>query len=699
MWNTFYDSKNNLENPSDSDIIKSGMSDSELISKVSETIKTMGNAETEKTKAETISFILKNAILEINIKDIFAYNIHNCNIMVDFFIKLREKNYTPKNWNPRYADAYSANMDFGHVAPDWQYILNKGISGIISDLEENRKNNPQKIDYYNNRIKVYSAIKECFLRYADLADTKNSKKTSFIGENLRHLSKNPPETLYQAMQLILLLYNFQTNLDLVTIRSLGGLDRMLYPFYKKDLESGRFSKDNLNEIVKYFLFEIKCMNTLANLPFYICGMDENGNDATNEFTFCLLKNYRELDIYDPKIHVMYHKNIDKPVLDLILEIIREGKNSFVFINTEIASEALMNIGISPEDAKKVTVYGCYETAAEGTEIPCTCAGNINLAKAVELTLKTDRDFNSFEDFYSDVKNNLIGYTIECMDKIADFEIHFKDICPSLFMSPTYKNSRESGTDLYSGGGKYNNTSIVGAGFATLVDSIVAVKKAVFKDKTVTLKEFKNILSSDFKENEKIRLIIKKKYPKFGNNLAETDDVAVDIYNTFADTINGRKNNRGGIFRCGMFSVDWRFWMGEKTNTTPDGRLKGEPLSKNLCASLGQDKNGVTAYLNSLIKLDSLKCPDGYVADVVLHSSAVKGKEGMLAFKSLLLSFMQRGGFSVHFNILNPETLINAQKEPEKYQNLQIRLCGWNVRFIDLDKAQQDEFIKQSVNVL
>ena len=210
-----------------------------------------------KCVTEAISLILKNSMLEINTKDIFAYNIHNCNIMVDFFIKMREKNYTPKSWRTDYADAYSANMDFGHVAPDWQYILNKGISGIISDLEENRKNNPQKTDYYDNRIAVYNAIKECFLRYADLADTKDCEKTSFIGKNLRYLSENPPESLYQALQLILLFYNFQTNLDSVTIRSLGGLDRMLYPFYKKDLESGRFSEDNLNEIVKYFLFKIK----------------------------------------------------------------------------------------------------------------------------------------------------------------------------------------------------------------------------------------------------------------------------------------------------------------------------------------------------------------------------------------------------------------------------------------------------------
>jgi formate C-acetyltransferase len=136
-------------------------------------------------------------------------------------------------------------------------------------------------------------------------------------------------------------------------------------------------------------------------------------------------------------------------------------------------------------------------------------------------------------------------------------------------------------------------------------------------------------------------------------------------------------------------------MGEKTDATPDGRFRGAPLSKNLAASIGQDKNGVTAYLNSLLKMDGAQCPDGYVADVVLHSSAVKGEEGMAAFEALLTTFMASGGGSVHFNVLSPEVLLKAQAEPEKYRNLQIRLCGWNVRFVNLSKQEQDEFILQA----
>ena len=136
-------------------------------------------------------------------------------------------------------------------------------------------------------------------------------------------------------------------------------------------------------------------------------------------------------------------------------------------------------------------------------------------------------------------------------------------------------------------------------------------------------------------------------------------------------------------------------MGEDTAATPDGRMSGEPLSKNTAASLGKDKAGVTALMNTLLKLDSSKIPDGYVAYIVLHESAVRGEEGMVAFKALLTAFMKRGGFSVHFNVLDPEILRKAQEEPEKYKNLQIRVCGWNEYFVDMNKNEQNEFIKRS----
>lgn len=703
MWNTFDNCKQQLIEMNHFGDYKNGMSGVQLKEKTEVLIEKYKSISVSRAKSEIIAFILKNAEIRIFEDDIFVSQINHAEVMWDFQQQMRcETNCGDISENINELEdgnTIRANMDFGHIAPDWQYVLNKGIAGIIDDLEFYGEKNSEKAAYYNERITVYSAIKGLFLRFAELAESKNTAKSRFVSDNLRHIAEQPPKTLAQAMQLVLLFYVMQTELDTVTIRSLGGLDRMLYPFYKNDLESGRYTKEQLGEITKYFLWKISCMKVTANLPFYICGMDENGNDATNEFTCFLLERYRDLDIYDPKIHVMYHKNIEKSVLRLILEMIREGKNSFVFINTPLASKALEGIGVSAEDAKKVIVYGCYETAAEGTEIPCTCGGMINLAKSIELVINGDQDFDTFDDFFGEVLKQLEGYATACMDAIAGYERHYNDICPSMLMSPTYQNSRESGIDVYSGGAKYNNTSIVGAGLATLVDSLIAVKKVVFEENLKTFDELKFILLSNWQQDEKLRLRVKKKYSKFGNNEDEADNLATEIYHRFSALINGRKNGRGGVFRCGMFSVDWRFWMGEKSGATPDGRYSGEPLSKNLAASIGQDKNGVTAYLQSILKLDATRCPDGCVADVVLHCSAVKDDEGMNVFHSLLATFMKKGGFAVHFNILSPETLVNAQKEPEKYQNLQIRLCGWNVRFVDLDKKQQDEFIKQSKNVM
>jgi len=186
------------------------------------------------------------------------------------------------------------------------------------------------------------------------------------------------------------------------------------------------------------------------------------------------------------------------------------------------------------------------------------------------------------------------------------------------------------------------------------------------------------------------------YPKFANNDDEADNISVSLNSFLADeVINGYKNGRGGIFRYGNFSIDWRFRFGKATAALPDGHLCGQPLSKNFSASVGMDKMGVTSFINSVLKMDATKVPDGCVADIVLHNSSTKGEEGSAAILGLLVSFMNGGGFAIQFNVLSAEILKFAQKAPEKYKNLQVRVCGWDANFICLSKTEQDEFIIQS----
>ena len=279
-----------------------------------------------------------------------------------------------------------------------------------------------------------------------------------------------------------------------------------------------------------------------------------------------------------------------------------------------------------------------------------------------------------------------------MDIITGYERHYERVCPAPVISSAFESSRTEGVDLYCGGAKYNNTSIVCAGIATLADSLYAFKRAVYDDKIINYAEMKKCLANNFEGYEDIRFICKSKFAKFGNNKPEVDSIAKEITEYLSECINGKKNGRGGVFRLGMFSIDWRFKMGEHTLATADGRRHGEPLSKNTAASIGQDKEGVTAYLSSVLSLDATLIPDGSVADVTLHCSAVRGDDGFVAMRALLLTYMKLGGFAIHFNVLDPVVLKAAQADPEKYKNLQIRLCGWNVYFVNLNKYEQDEFI-------
>ncbi|MBQ8893744.1 MAG: hypothetical protein IJ043_04970 [Clostridia bacterium] len=574
---------------------------------------------------------------------------------------------------PAPAGAYPS-MDFGHIAPDWGYVLERGLPGILEDIK----------NCLPHSRPVFRAMQGYLVRLAEFGESLGDQNLRFMAQTLRKLAVSAPETLAEALQLILIFYSFQCELDYAKVRSLGVLDRLLVPFWRRDLESGRFTEPQLRELLKYFYQKISSLEVTANLPFSLCG---------NELTATLLEVYRELDIHDPKLHILYHPEFDPALTDLLLEIIREGKNSIVFVNTPVVSASLEKLGVAPADVAKVIVYGCYEPAAEGTEIPCTCGGRINLVQTLQAVLAQTAEFPTFEAFYGAVVTELEHITLACAEIITRYETHYEDVNPSLILSATMQTCRERNQMAFNGGAKYNNTSIVGAGLATLVDSLMAVKKAVYEE-GLPLVELRQILAQNWVGYEPFRKKMQEQCAKFGNNDKEADALGAALANRFAALINNRPNGRGGVFRCGLFSVDWRFEMGRATAATPDGRKDGDPLSKNLAATVGQERNGVTAYLNSVLRLDATATPDGYVADAVLHCSAVRGEAGMAAFRSLLTSFMERGGFAIHFNVLNPATLRKAQKDPAAYRHLQVRLCGWNVRFTELDTLQQDEFIRQ-----
>ena len=652
-------------------------------------------------KAELIALLLRHGALEVASDDVFVTRLAHYKIMEEHRSALRKRLIRENHPETvelarvlRESGTANPTADHGHIGPDWDLLMAVGVPGVLAQLRAHRAANPGKEDYYGPCILVYEAIIDCFARWAEEAAAVGN---SFAAENMAALAAGAPKTLGQAMQLTLVFYRLQMDLDATVVRSLGGLDHLYQPFYD--------GSQAHRQLTRAFLLKLNEQHAVANLPFYIC--DTAGNSWP--FTWVLLEEYRDLGLYDPKLHVMYHPDLDRKLVRFILDSIREGKSSYVFINTLASRKALEHIGVAPEDAARLTVYGCYEVAAEAKEVPCTCGSYINMAKAVELALTggydlisgelvgvaAETEFASFESFLAAVRVQLSAILEKTVQALTVYDGLLHPISPSLFMSPTYADSISRGVELYAGGAKYNNTSITGLGLATLVDSLLAVKNAVFDRGLVTLPQLTEILKNNWQNAEKLRLICKNTGAKYGNNEPEADALAVSFVDLAAGAVNGRKNGRGGVFRWGQFSVNIRSTFGGKCAATPDGRLAGEPLSKNAVASVGQDKRGVTALLASVLKLDAARIPDGCVADVVLHSSAVKGDDGMDAFHALLTTFMAGGGGSIHFNVLSPEVLVKAQAEPEKYRNLQIRLCGWNVRFVNLSRQEQDEFILQA----
>lgn len=597
---------------------------------------------------------------------------------------------------------FVAGADFGHTMPDWNAVFGKGITGILENAEKclKRSNLSQgQKDFYFSVKYAYEGVLIYIKRLYEECKRTNSVNAELAAENLSALLKGKPQTLAEAMQLYFIYYSVQYLTQGNTLRSLGAVDDILYPYYKHDLENGICDENDVRELINYFLFKWNSRQILANMPFNLC-------THTNELTYLILEEYIKLDVPDPKIHIKCSENMTERAYKMIMRSIRSGNNSFVFVNDDIVKKALVKAGIEPRDAEDYTLIGCYEASASGKEIPCTLNGRINMPMAVEAVLNNGKrfvsdkiigndfgsDFADFEELYNAVKLQLKAWSEAAVYEINRIEEQYPSIIQAPILSATYESCMENGKDAYCGGAKYNNSSICIFGIATIADELIAIKKAVYEDKIVTLAELKSILKNNWENNEQLRKTMRDKYPKYGNNDPEVDETARDLAEYMSECINGKPNGRGGIYRMGMFSIDWILYAGRMLGASADGRFSGEPVSKNLSSSVGMDKKGVTGIINSATKFDFSDTPNGAVLDLHLHPTAVSGEEGIEIMISILKTYFMKGGFAVHFNVIDPEVLKAAQKNPEKYKNLQVRLCGWNVYFTDLNTEMQNNLI-------
>ena len=599
--------------------------------------------------------------------------------------------------------AYYGYYDFGHTCTEWNSVISLGIYGLrerVREYAESRANESSR-SFYSNVLRVYDASIRFMRRCAECAIAEGRRE---MGESLLRLTERRPETLYEAMQTSLVYYALQQFFDATPLRTLGRLDGLLYPYYVKE------EKSAARALIADYIREIDSLGVTANIPFAICGTDIHGRDLTNELSYELLYAYRDSSQSDTKLHILCSESTPKEIIRDAFSAIRDGKNSIVFLSDKRVIESLVNQGADRRDAVKYHVVGCYECGADG-EITCSCNAKVNIPKAIELTLNRGRDmltdkeiglptdsrFESYSDILSEFKRQLAYLCSRAMRATDIYESHSSVIHSSPILSGAYTSALERGGDVYVGAtARYNNSSLNAIGLATAADSLYAIRRAVFEDKILTLEELTDTLRENWKDREYLRLLIKNKYPKYGQGNTEVDSIARGIVDTLADSVSGKPNTKGGTYRLGLFSIDWRWEMGERSAASADGRLASEPLSQNTGASFGADKLGATAHLLSASSLDTSRTPNGAIVDIDLHHSAVVGENGLSAMVNTLMTYFSLGGFGVHYNVLNTDVLTDAMEHPEKYPTLQVRLCGWNVLFSTLSDKEKAEFIARSI---
>lgn len=680
-------------------------------------------------KAYAVKYVLENTKIDINEHDLFVglwsvnrlansvtLNKWNAEVFETILPKVKQK---MNDMNE--SGAVAIWPDFDHVVPDWDAILCLGFPGLKKRAEEYKELHkargtltPETAAFFDGIIIEYTAIIALVDRLYRLALTQNHDKAKKVAECLLHIRDGAPQNIYEAMQVIYIYFMVSECFDSYQVRSLGnGLDNTLYGFYKNDLKSGAYTKEEIRELFRYFFFQWSAIGNYWGQPFYMGGTNADGSTKYNELSYDILDVYDELGIYNPKIQVKINENTPDRLLFKVFDMIRRGKSCFALCCEPGMIKAVMGYGATYEEALNMDIRGCYETGVRANEVS-SATGYVNALKSVEYVfsngfdsrigkhfgLKTGelKDLKTFEDFYSAVLKqweNLIEMTI---DVSKQYEKYLSFINPSNIYSATIEGALKKGADAYQSGVKFNNSALLNCGFASLVDAIMAVKEFVYDKKDVTLETLSAALAADWKGFEDLHTKVVKSLRKYGNDDAETDRYTEAMSAYFASKVNNRPNARGGVYKAIMHTAMEFVREGEKTGATPDGRYAGDEISKNGSPSVGMDREGVTALIKSALKARPYTYCESFCLDIMLHPTAVSGDEGLEIMKSLLFMYMKNGGQTVQFNVFNTETLHDAQKHPEKYQNLQVRVCGWNVLWNNLSEKEQNAYITRAENI-
>jgi len=629
----------------------------------------------------------------------------------------------------------------GHIIPNHKKILEKGFRGVEKEARAllTKSKSQQKKDLLRAIIICCEGVKIFSQRYAykarELArgaESNRKKELLNIASSCERVPYYPVKTFYEALQSVW----FQHMLVMLAESypgpgtSYGRFDQYMYPYYEKDLQEGRLTREKAKELLQCFWIK----HNYAYDAFGTCGGKQGitsgdgqlitlggqglkGEDCTNDLTYLILEVAEEMNLLEPKLNVRLHANTPEEFLNRLCEIIKNTQGSpFVLNFDSMAITALENEGMAHGDAVDYGVVGCLENTAQGKDRSGTVDVNINLAKGVELALNQGKDmrtgeqigemtpdpteFRSFEEFeqaYFEQVKQIIKLAVDTY-AIADTLRAIYEPVP--YLSSLIEGCMEKGRDVNAGGAVYNFITVEGVGFATAADSLTAVKKMVYEKGRISMEELLEAIRSNFQNEERLRQMLMNQAPKYGNDDDYADEVAREISRFWAQEVAKYVSPiTGRRFRAGYLSWNYFISFAPFTAATPDGRKRGEYLSNAVCPVQGRDKLGPTAAFKSVTNLGFEVVPNGASYTPSFSPASLRDEEHLMKFSALLRAFEELGGTAMQINVIDADTLKDAQKHPENYQNLLVRVTGYNAYFVTIGRALQDEIIARTVHAV
>ena len=645
------------------------------------------------------------------------------------------------------------NAGDAHLAVNYERILKDGLKGYEKRVKEYKATldltDPESIDkycFYNAVLIVLEAVRNFANRYSvlakDLAEKElNQERKIELLEISRICSKvpyEPAETFREAVQsvwFIQLILQIESNGHSL---SYGRFDQYMYPYYDRDIKNGTIKESEALELLTCLWIKTLTINKVrsqahtlssAGSPMYqnvtIAGQTIDKKDAVNDLSFLVLKSVAQTRLTQPNLTVRYHKNINKHFLDECVEVMRLGFGMPALNNDEIIIPSFMDWQVKEEDAYNYSAIGCVETAVPGKwGYRCTGMSYINFPRMLLCTMNNGVDLTSNKRFtkgygyFTEMESyeELLKAWDKTIREITRYSVIVENVIdkaserdvPDILCSALTDDCIARGKTIKEGGAVYDFISGLQVGIANMADCLAAIKKLVYEEKKITRQELWNAILDDFSspENKKIQEMLIREAPKYGNDDDYVDQLIVEAYDSYIEEIEKYPNTRynrgpiGGIRYAGTSSISANVGQGMSTMATPDGRNAFEPLAEGCSPAHNSDKNGPTAVFKSVSKLRTNKITGGVLLNQKMTPQMLSTEENRQKLELLIKTFFNRlHGYHVQYNIVSKETLIDAQKHPEKHKDLIVRVAGYSAFFNVLSKKTQDDIIGRTEHSL